>query len=158
MLVQEIVFTDEKIEDLIDNINTLCIKCDYIGKHCNICSIEEAKVLIKELNLKPEIIDKLKSYNLIIGELDDSESEIEFNKNNVLLTQNSIETICENCNYLGSYCLDCNIHQIRRLVASLPLQEIEMFNPVKEKKSTSSGGSCGTSCSTGGCSTKKKKK
>lgn len=151
MVIENIIFNDEKINNLIENINNLCFKCEYIGKMCSICSVEEAKNLIPKLNIKPELVSKLKSYRVLVSEVDDYEGEIEFNKNNVLLTQNSIEEICENCNYLGSYCLDCNIHQIRRLIASLPLKEIELFNPIKEKKSS---GGCGSSCSTG-CSTKK---
>lgn len=153
MIIDKIVLNEEKVSNLIDNINNLCIKCEYIGKMCSLCSVDEAKNLFPKLNINPDLVSKLKNYRVLIGEIDNYEGEIEFNKNNVLLTQNSIEEICEKCEFIGNYCMDCNIHQIRRLIASLPLKEIELFNPIKEKKS--SGATCGTSCSTG-CSTKKK--
>lgn len=151
MLIQKV--DKNKIEILIDSINNLCIKCEYIGQICDICSIGESKTLLKELNLPAEVINALKTYS-VLNEIENFNDEPEFNKNDVLLTQNAIESLCDGCEYIGSYCLDCKIHEIRRQIASLPLKEVEMFKEVKQKKS--SGGGCGTSCSTG-CSTKKKK-
>lgn len=144
----------EKLDDLISNINNLCAKCENIGQICNICSVGESKTLIQSFDLPQNIISALKSY-VVLNEDSTYNDEIEFNKNDVLLVQNAIESVCEDCSYIGKYCMDCKVHDIRRQVASLPLNGTEVLQNIREKKK--SGGGCGTSCSTG-CSTKKKQK
>lgn len=153
MIVKEIIFDNSKILSLVNNFNSICINCDNIGIGCSICPVDATKSILETTKLDININFELKNYKLLNPSEDSNNISLEFNKNDIMITQNSLEDICTTCSYVGSYCIDCSIHQVRRDLASLPLKEIKMDMIKKEK----SAKSCGTSCSTGGCSTKKKK-
>ncbi len=155
MITKEIIFEEKKVLDLVNSINSICLNCDNIGTACNICPVENSKSILDNTKIDSGIYPQLKRYTLLNPDnqiIDDF--ILEFNKNDIMITQNSVEDICVGCNHVGTYCMDCNIHQIRRDLASLTIKEIKMDIVAKE----SNVKSCGTSCSTGGCSTKKKKK
>lgn len=152
MLVDELVFEAEKVEALITAIEDICLSCQGIGSACSECPTED----IKKQSLKLPLIDKSELSVRSFEVIDNTKTEFDdliFDKNKILLAQNSIEEICCDCKGLGLLCRECKIHNIRRNLSSLPVIDSEPIMARKSKKK-SSGKGCGTSCSTG-CSTKR---
>jgi len=157
MSVKEIIFNKEKVLDLANNFNSMCIKCNQIGVGCKNCSIEETKSLLEKIVFEDGTSPEFKRYTVLNDlEVDEHIGDLEFAKNDIMITQNALEEVCVSCSFIGTYCLDCDMHETRRNLASLTFKEIKLNIEPKEK-AAKSGGGCGTSCSTGGCSTKKKK-
>lgn len=145
MKISDIVFEKSKIDTLKEAINDLCLNCSGIGALCSECEVEQAKHS-KNINLNT------KNFEILTDNTELDFSKISFDKNRILLTQNAIEEVCTECPGAGILCFDCEIHQLRRTVASLAV--IDNTPKFDNKGVKKSGGSCGTSCSTG-CKPKK---
>lgn len=162
MILEDLIFDRAKILTVNRTIEDLCLSCAGLGILCNGCPADEAKKSLNYLafkgnetgfsvvrELEPLIENDIPSGNNL------SFSDLIFEKNKILLAQNAVEDLCFNCAGAGILCNQCNIHQARRTLASLPVKDNEPFvKKAKKKESAASGGSCGTSCSTG-CGTKK---
>ncbi|GIW21859.1 MAG: hypothetical protein KatS3mg068_0866 [Candidatus Sericytochromatia bacterium] len=142
----DLEFDIKKLDNLVNNLKDICIECDLYNKFCQKCSINnslrEISIIINK-NIH-HLVDYFDNNNLSIHDLT-------FDKNKIFLIQNNLEEICSDCNYIGIYCKKCNIHKIKREIASLPVENISIKFEVSSKKIKSS---CGSSCSSS-CSTKK---
>lgn len=156
MQLNDMVIDNNKLIILNNALEDLCLSCAGIGILCNDCQSTATRKDLYKLALKnpettfpfPREFERLTEFdnNLLF-------SGLLFNKNKVMIAQDAVEDICFNCAGAGILCFDCHIHQARRTLASLPVQEIAPKFSKKAKKE-SSAKSCGTSCSTG-CGTKK---
>jgi len=139
---EELLSSKEKIEDI-------CFSCKAINILCNQCPVNQ---VLEQIVSRDETI-KRKAFAVVSPKNEELNiSEINFEKNPVLLAQNSLEDICFHCEEIGIKCDDCFVHEIKRALASLPLLDIP---EIRKKVAKKTGGGCGTSCSTG-CGTKKK--
>ncbi|MFN8673858.1 MAG: hypothetical protein U0457_17480 [Candidatus Sericytochromatia bacterium] len=129
-------YIQEKLPIIKESILEFCSKCNSGIENCNYCPINES---YSELNIEKEHIN-LNIINYI--------ENITYEKNTILLTQNTLEEICFNCSFIGEHCFTCKLHKFKRNLASLPIFEIKNKVIYSNKESTSScGSSCKTSCS-----------
>jgi hypothetical protein len=128
------------INTLLENLEDMCIDCNAYRNLCNICPVNNSIAIVskfKAIKIEETKIDgsNVSFHNLI------------FNKNKVLLVQNSLEEICSDCNLIGIYCKKCYIHQIKRDITSLPVKDSNIeYNYTNKKIKKSCGTSCKTSC------------
>ncbi len=153
MEITELVFETNKLLTLQSSIENLCLTCEGLATVCNSCPTNNAMDLLVNIPNQTESLSK-KTYDLLTQVKEIAFQDLVFEKNTILLTQNAIEAICEDCKGIGLLCRVCNIHKVRRTIASLPvIDNTPSFSKKKEKNTEAK--SCGTSCSTGGCGTKK---
>lgn len=155
MILEELIFDKNKILSVNQSIEDLYRSCSGFGI-LNEYPTDETKKTLNALDAKGNELyfTAIRKFEQLIENNYLSFRYLIFDKNKVILAQNSVENLCVNCAGAGILCNECTIHQTRRTLASLPVKDIELFKEVKKKKSSVSGGSCGTSCSTG-CGTKK---
>jgi hypothetical protein len=156
MLISDLEFNKKDILNVKQSIENICLTCKGISVLCKQCPVDSA--ISSVFSLKANDPDNLgpllkNEFELLTEKPEITFSELIFDKNKVFISQDSLESLCENCQGAGILCEMCQVHQMRRDLASLPVIDIEMKFPSKKEKK--SGGGCGSSCSTS-CGTKKK--
>ena len=158
MQIKDLVFDNNKLLNLNQSIEDLCLSCSALGILCSTCPADNTKKTLYDFASQNNIYFPLpKQFEILAGESNISFTELLFDKNKVIIAQNTLEDLCSNCAGSGILCFDCNVHEARRTLASLPVKDIDPMARKAKKKAAASGEakSCGTSCSTGGCGTKK---
>lgn len=122
-----------QLAELKKSLQDICFSCDGLDFLCRSCPINES---FQDIYSKQELtnLSTTSNYNKTF-------SDLLFKKNKLLLANDYVEQICINCNYKGFSCLSCELHQVKRNLASLPVFEIKSNREVVKK-------SCSTSCST----------
>lgn len=123
-------------------LQALCFSCAGLDSLCDECSVNdsfEAIYLNQDLEMLSSSNDQA---NITFADL-------LFEKNKLLLANDYVEKICVNCNYQGFSCLKCELHKVKRNLASLPVFEIQnkvLFDNSSEPAKKSCSTSCSTSC------------
>ena len=139
MLISELEFEKEHILNVKQAIEGICLHCRGIGILCGECPVDN--VIDSLISMKLKTSDNInplikKEFELLTEGLDVSFSELIFDKNKVFVSQDSLESLCENCQGAGILCDICHVHEIRRTLASLPVIDSEVkFSSKPAKKS-----------------------
>lgn len=117
------IFNKTQILVLKESLETVCLKCSALNYLCHVCPLEQVldSLTALELDTKEPITRKKFTNLLPSAEPPASLAEVIFEKNDILNAQNQLETICASCDV--SFCEICALHEIRRTLASLPVQE-----------------------------------
>lgn len=124
-----------QLVELKKSLQDICFSCEGLDFLCSTCPINES---FQAIYSKQELtsLSTTCNYNKTF-------SDLSFEKNKLFLANDYVEQICINCNYKGFSCLSCELHQVKRNLASLPVFDVK-FNQNEVKKNCSN--SCSTTC------------
>lgn len=123
-------------------LQDICFSCAGLASICYSCSVNDA---FDAIYVKQDLVtleNPVNESNILLADL-------LFEKNKLLLANDFIDQICVNCTYQGFSCLKCELHKVKRNLASLPVFEIQnkvLFDNSSEPAKKSCSTSCSTSC------------
>lgn len=123
-------------------LQELCFSCVGLDSLCDDCSVNDSFETIY-LNQDLEMLSSSNDQSNITF------ADLLFEKNKLLLANDYVERICVNCSYQGFSCLKCELHRVKRNLASLPVFEVQnkvLFDNSSEPAKKSCSTSCSTSC------------
>lgn len=129
-----------QLVELKKSLQDICFSCDGLDFLCGNCPINES---FQAIYSKQELTNSSATYDY-----NKTFSDLLFEKNKLLLANDYVEQICINCNHKVFLCLKCELHKIKRNLASLPVFEIKNKVLLSSNSINHDKKSCSTSCET----------